>query len=157
MSIIKIREKGDECLDKVCHPVTKFDRRLALLIRDMMDTLEDSQGVGLAAPQIGILRRIFVVSDGETMTEFINPEIIERRGEQTPIEGCLSLPGVWGRVRRPQYVKLRAQDVKGNWFEAEAEGLIAEAFDHENDHLDGKLFDSIIYEYVDPSELRDND
>jgi peptide deformylase len=149
MSVLYINKKGDECLTKRCHEVTKFDRRLKLLVRDMKDTLEDAGGVGLAAPQVGIIRRVFVVNmDGE-VKEFINPEIIERRGEQTPVEGCLSVPGVWGRVKRPAYVKIRAFDCEGKPFEAEGEGLIAEAFEHENDHLDGKLFDSLIFEFVD--------
>lgn len=147
--MLYIYKKGDECLEKRCHKVTRFDKRLKLLVRDMKETLESANGVGLAAPQVGIIRRVFVVNmDGE-IKEFINPEIIEKRGEQTPIEGCLSVPGVWGKVKRPAYVKVRAYDCEGNLFEAEGEGVIAEAFEHEMDHLDGKLFDSMIIEYVD--------
>lgn len=149
MSVLYIYKKGDECLTKRCHEVTKFDRRLKLLVRDMKDTLENASGVGLAAPQVGIIRRVFVVNTGEEIREFINPEIIERKGEQTPVEGCLSVPGVWGRVKRPAYVKIRAFDCEGKSFETEGEGLIAEAFEHESDHLDGKLFDTLIFEYVD--------
>ena len=103
------------------------------------------------------MRRVFVIYDGEKMTEFVNPEILERSGEQTPVEGCLSLPGVWGRVRRPAKVRIRAQDLRGDWFESEAEGLIAEAFDHENDHLDGLLFDAKIYEYVDMNARKEDE
>jgi len=155
MSVLKIYTKGDECLSKRCHEVTRFDRRLKLLIRDMKDTLRDANGAGLAAPQVGILRRVFVINMGEEIKEFINPEITEKSGEQTPVEGCLSIPGVWGRVKRPAYVKVRAYDCDGNMFEAEGEGVVAEAFDHENDHLDGKLFDSLIYEYVDMEDQQD--
>ena len=149
MSVLEIRKKGDECLQKKCHAVTMFDKRLKLLIRDMIDTLIESNGVGLAAPQIGILRRVFVVNDGERVRAYVNPVILERRGEQRPVEGCLSVPGVWGREVRPTYVKISAQDENGAAFEDEAEGLIAEAFEHEYDHLDGVLFDEKIYEYVD--------
>ena len=149
MSVLEIRKKGDECLQKKCHAVTVFDKRLKLLIRDMTDTLIESNGVGLAAPQVGILRRVFVVNDGERVRAYVNPVIVERRGEQRPVEGCLSVPGVWGRVVRPMYVKISAQDEKGEAFEDEGEGLIAEAFEHEYDHLDGVLFDEKIYEYVD--------
>ena len=149
MSVLEIRKKGDECLQKKCHAVTVFDKRLKLLIRDMTDTLIESNGVGLAAPQIGILRRVFVVNDGERVRAYVNPVIVERRGEQRPVEGCLSVPGVWGRVVRPMYVKISAEDENGEAFEDEGEGLIAEAFEHEYDHLDGVLFDEKIYEYVD--------
>lgn len=157
MSVLSIQKKGDECLQKKCHAVTVFDRRLKLLIRDMTDTLIAANGAGLAAPQVGILRRIFVVNDGERVRAYVNPVILERRGEQRPVEGCLSLPGVWGRVVRPMYVKVSAQDENGEFFEDEAEGLIAEAFEHECDHLDGILFDEKIYEYVDVKEQDDGD
>ncbi len=153
MSVLTIFVKGDECLEKRCHEVTKFDRRLRLLVRDLKETLADVQGVGLAAPQIGILRRVFVLNvDGE-FKEYINPVILERNGEQTPIEGCLSLPGVWGRVRRAESVRIGAYDAEGNYFEESAQGLIAEAYEHECDHLDGKLFDELIYEYCDPEDF----
>ena len=157
MSVIAIRKKGDECLQKKCHAVTVFDKRLKLLIRDMKDTLVEANGVGLAAPQIGILRRVFVVNDGEKIRAYVNPVILERRGEQRPVEGCLSLPGVWGRVVRPMYVKISAQDENGDVFEDEGEGLIAEAFEHEYDHLEGVLFDEKIYEYVDVGEREEDD
>jgi peptide deformylase len=155
MSVVPILKKGDELLTKKCHPVEKFDRRLALLIRDMIDTLEDAQGVGLAAPQIGILRRVFVMRHEDGFVAYVNPEIVLREGEQFPIEGCLSLPGIWGKVRRPAKVRVRAQDKEGKWFEREAEGLIAEAFEHEYEHLEGQLFDDQIIEYYTPEELED--
>lgn len=157
MAVVEIRKKGDECLTKKCHPITVFDRRLKLLIRDMADTLIDANGVGLAGPQVGILRRIFLINDGEQIKVYINPEILERRGEQRPVEGCLSVPGVWGRVVRPAYVKIKALNEKGEEFVDEAEGLIAECFDHENDHLDGHLFDEKVYEFVDRTEEEDED
>ena len=150
MAVLEIRKKGDECLGKKCHAVTVFDRRLKLLLRDMRDTLIDSNGVGLAAPQIGILRRIFLVNDDGDIRVYINPQILERKGEPRPIEGCLSVPGVYGRVVRPMYVKIAALDENGVAFEEEAEGLIAECFEHEYEHLDGHLFDEKVYEFVEP-------
>ncbi len=156
MSVVRICQKGEDVLGKKCHEVTKFDRRLHLLLRDMAETLEEANGVGLAAPQVGILRRIFLVSKDGEITAYINPVILEKSGEQEPVEGCLSLPGVWGKVIRPTYVRLKAQDKDGNWFEDEGYDLIAEAFDHENDHLDGVLFDSKITEYVDMESDEDD-
>lgn len=157
MAVLEIRKKGDECLNKKCHAVTVFDRRLKLLLRDMKDTLIDSNGVGLAAPQIGILRRIFVVNDDGDIRVYINPTILERRGEQRPVEGCLSVPGVYGKVVRPMYVKIAALDENGVPFEEEAEGLIAECFEHEYEHLDGHLFDEKVYEFVEPDEDEDDE
>ncbi len=150
MAVLEIRKKGDECLTKKCHAVTVFDRRLKLLLRDMRDTLIDSNGVGLAAPQIGILRRIFLVNDDGDIRVYINPQILERKGEQHPVEGCLSVPNVFGKVVRPMYVKIAALDENGEPFEEEAEGLIAECFEHEYEHLDGHLFDEKVYEFVEP-------
>jgi len=125
MALRKIVEQGDECLTKVCRPVTKFDRRLHDLLDDMAETLADANGAGLAAPQVGILRRVCLVLDeeAEEYLELINPEIIAQSGEQTGLEGCLSVPGKWGIVTRPNRVRVRAQDRDGDWFEAEAEGL----------------------------------
>ena len=157
MAVLEIRKKGDECLNKKCHAVTVFDRRLKLLLRDMKDTLIDSNGVGLAAPQIGILRRIFLVNDDGDIRVYINPTILERRGEQRPVEGCLSVPGVYGKVVRPMYVKIAALDENGVPFEEEAEGLIAECFEHEYEHLDGHLFDEKVYEFVEPDEDEDDE
>ena len=155
MAIRYVCKKGtDECLEKVCHPVTVFDRRLKRLVNDLKDTLEDEQGVGLAAPQIGTLRRLFVVNSEGEMKEYINPVILETSGEQDCLEGCLSLPGIWGRVKRPSFVKIRAQNVNGDFFEDTAEGLYAECLVHENDHLDGILFDTHVYEFVDAETVR---
>ena len=150
MAVLEIRKKGDECLTKKCHAVTVFDRRLKLLLRDMRDTLIDSNGVGLAAPQVGILRRIFLGNDDGDIRVYINPQILERKGEQHPVEGCLSVPNVFGKVVRPMYVKIAALDENGEPFEEEAEGLIAECFEHEYEHLDGHLFDEKVYEFVEP-------
>ena len=142
MALRKIVEQGDECLTKVCRPVTKFDRRLHDLLDDMAETLADANGAGLAAPQVGILRRVCLVLDeeAEEYLELINPEIIAQSGEQTGLEGCLSVPGKWGIVTRPNRVRVRAQDRDGNFFEVEDEELTARCFCHEIEHLDGHLF-----------------
>ena len=136
----KIVKLGDETLRKQSKPMQKFDLRLWLLLRDMADTMYKADGVGLAAPQVGILRRVVVVDTGDGLVELINPEIIAREGEQAGAEGCLSLPGRQGYVVRPQKVTVRAQDRKGKPFEITAEGLKARAFCHEIDHLDGVLY-----------------
>ena len=142
MALRKIVEVGDECLLKKCRPVTEFNRHLHLLLDDMAETLADANGAGLAAPQVGVLRRVCLVldEDSEEYIELINPEIIAESGTQTGLEGCLSLPGKWGIVTRPNVVRVRAQDRNGDWFEAEGEGLTARAFCHEIEHLDGHLF-----------------
>ncbi len=133
--------EGDPVLNKVCHPVTKFDEKLWSLLDDMHETLAESNGVGLAAPQVGILRRVVLVINGrDEVLELINPTIIKTEGEQEGLEGCLSVPGKWGNVKRPMIVRVRAQDRNGNWFEAEDEELTARCFCHELDHLDGHLF-----------------
>jgi len=133
--------EGDPVLNKVCHPVTKFDEKLWDLLDDMRETLAESNGVGLAAPQVGILRRVVLVINGEDeVLELINPTIIKTEGEQEGLEGCLSVPGKWGNVKRPMVVRVRAQDRNGNWFEVEDEELTARCFCHELDHLDGHLF-----------------
>ena len=133
--------QGDSVLNKVCHPVTKFDEKLWSLLDDMRETLEESNGVGLAAPQIGILRRVVLVINGQDeVLELINPSIIKTQGEQEGLEGCLSVPGKWGNVKRPMVVRVRAQDRNGNWFEVEDQELTARCFCHELDHLDGHLF-----------------
>lgn len=140
--IREIIEKGDAVLNKRCHPVTRFDHKLATLLSDMRETLKESGGVGLAAPQVGILRRVvLVMNEQEEIYELVNPEIVETSGEQEGWEGCLSLPGRYGWVKRPMKVKVRAQDRKGNWYEAEEEGLTARCFCHELEHLEGHLFD----------------
>lgn len=148
MAIRKIREEGDALLLKKSRPVTDFNDRLHILLDDMRETLLEADGVGLAAPQVGVLRRAVIVMDTsledkepeEQIIELINPEIIESDGEQKGPEGCLSVPGVYGLVERPNHVKVRAQDRFGNWFEAEGTGLTARCFCHEIDHLDGHLF-----------------
>ncbi len=141
MAIRTIVTREDPVLTKVCHPVTKFDDKLADLLDDMKETLAQANGVGLAAPQVGILRRAVIVTtrEGEEL-ELINPEILDQSGEQTGLEGCLSVPGLWGYVTRPQWVKVKAQDRKGNWFEVEGQDLTARCFCHELSHLDGHLY-----------------
>ncbi len=143
MALLNIIKKGDDTLRKVCRPVEKISPRILTLLDDMKDTLIDSEGVGLAAPQIGVLRRIALVidtNDNDKLYELINPEIIEREGEQEEMEGCLSVPGEWGITHRPMKVTVKALDRNGNEFTVSGEGLTARCFCHEIDHLDGKLF-----------------
>ncbi len=141
MALRKIVLQGDECLTKVCRPVTDFNGRLYTLLDDMTDTLLDSGGVGLAAPQVGILRRVCVVlNEDDEVIELVNPEIIFTDGEQTGLEGCLSVPGKYGVVTRPEVVRVRAQDRNGDFFEVEDSDLTARCFCHEIEHLDGHLF-----------------
>lgn len=154
MAIRKIITEGDPVLNKICHPVTKFDGRLADLLDDMKETLADAKGLGLAAPQIGILRRaVIVVDDGGEMLELVNPEIIDRSGEQNGLEGCLSVPGLWGYVTRPSWVKVRAQDRHGSWFETEGSGVTARCFCHELSHLDGHLYTELCDKVYTSEEL----
>ena len=146
--------EGDPTLNKVCHPVTKFDEKLWTLLDDMRETLMESNGVGLAAPQVGILRRAVLVINGQDeVLELINPTIVHTEGEQEDMEGCLSVPGKWGFVKRPMVVRVRAQDRNGNWFEVEDEGLTARCFCHELDHLDGHLFVEHTDRLFTPEEL----
>ena len=141
MALRKIVLQGDECLTKVCRPVTDFNSRLHTLLDDMTDTLLDSGGVGLAAPQVGILRRVCVVlNEDDEVIELVDPEIIFTDGEQTGLEGCLSVPGKYGVVTRPEVVRVRAQDRNGDFFEMEDSDLTARCFCHEIEHLDGHLF-----------------
>ena len=141
MAIRNIREMGDPVLNKTCKPVTEVTERIAELIDDMFETMYDADGVGLAAPQVGILKRIVVIDvTGEDPILLINPVIIETSGEQTGNEGCLSLPGKTGVVTRPNYVKVRAYDEEMKPFEIEGTELLARAFCHEIDHLDGHLY-----------------
>ena len=143
MGIRKIVTIGDDTLRKVCREQEKFDLRLAVLLRDMADTMYKAEGVGLAAPQVGILRRVAVVDvteDHTGLVEMVNPEIVEREGTQTGREGCLSVPGRQGVVTRPMKVRVRFQDRKGNWMEMETEGFEARAVCHELDHLDGRMY-----------------
>ena len=155
MALRNIVTVGDSVLTKVSRPVTKFDRRLHQLLDDMTETLEDAGGVGLAAPQVGILRRVVVVDTGEDgILELVNPEIIAQSGEQTGLEGCLSVPGEYGIVTRPNEVTVRAQDRDGNWFEAEGEGLIARCFCHELAHLEGQLYTAVAERMLTQEELQ---
>ena len=140
MGIRKILTDKDPALHKVCKEVEVFDKKLHKLLDDMAETLEEAQGVGLAAPQVGILRRVVIVDTGDQILELINPTMLETSGEQIGAEGCLSVPGQYGLVKRPNYAKVRAQDRNGLWFEVEGEELIARCFCHELDHLDGKLY-----------------
>lgn len=139
--IKKILQKEDPVLHKVCHPVTNFDRKLAGLLDDLVATLKDAQGLGLAAPQIGILRRVCVVlDDDEQFLELVNPEIVSQEGEQEGFEGCLSLTGRYGIVKRPMKVKVKAQNRHGEPVEYEREGVTARCFCHEIEHLDGHMY-----------------
>ena len=139
--IRKILQKDDPVLHKVCHPVTKFDGKLADLLEDLTATLAQANGLGLAAPQIGILSRVCVVMDqDETYLELVNPQIVEQEGEQEGFEGCLSLSGMYGIVKRPMKVKVQAQDRHGNPVEYEREGITARCFCHEIEHLDGHMY-----------------
>ena len=156
MGLRKILTAKDPALHKVCKPVTNFDSKLFKLLDDMRDTLIESGGVGLAAPQVGILRRVVLVDVGmedNEIVEFINPEMIETDGEQYGAEGCLSVPGKYGLVKRPMYAKVRAQDRNGDWFEAEGEELIARCFCHELDHLDGIVYSEVMDRYLTEEEL----
>ena len=155
MAIRNIVKFGEEVLNKKCRPVEKFDQKLAILLDDMKETLYDADGVGLAAPQVGILRRVVVIDDGSGLLELINPEILETSKEtQIDAEGCLSNPGQYGMVERPYRVKVRAQDRNGNWFEKEGEGLLARAFCHELDHLEGILCTSRASRMLSVDELQ---
>ncbi|HIT02721.1 MAG TPA: peptide deformylase [Candidatus Enterenecus merdae] len=141
MALRKILTQGDPALSKVCRPVENFDHRLHTLLDDMKETLAQANGLGLAASQVGILRRVVVVVDSQgEMVELVNPVILSWEGEQTGLEGCLSVPGQYGMVTRPYKAVVRAQDRAGNQFEMEGEGVVARCFFHELEHLDGHLF-----------------
>lgn len=153
MGLRKILTDKEPALHKVCRPVEKFDARLHKLLDDMHETLAESGGVGLAAPQVGILRRVVLVDNGETVLELVNPELLETDGEQVGAEGCLSVPGKYGIVKRPNYAKVRAQDRFGEWFETDGEELTARCFCHEIDHLDGIMFTEIMDRFLTDEEL----
>ena len=157
MGLRKILTDKDPALHKVCKPVTSFDWRLHKLLNDMKETLIDSGGVGLAAPQVGILRRVVLVDTGDEILELVNPEMMETDGEQEGAEGCLSVPGRYGLVKRPYYAKVRAQDRYGNWYEAEGEELIARCFCHELDHLDGIIYTQVMERFLTEEELMGDD
>ncbi len=154
MALRKMVYIEDELLRKKSRPVEKFDERLHRLLDDMAETLAQANGVGLAAPQVGILRRVVIVDTGEEILELVNPTLVETAGEQCGAEGCLSVPGKYGLVKRPNYAKVRAQDRDGNWFEAEGEELIARCFCHELDHLDGILYTEIMERFLTDEELK---
>ena len=161
MALRTILTKEEPLLYKKCRPVTAFNERLHQLLDDMADTLKQANGVGLAAPQVGVLRRVVLVietnvpeGESEYIIELINPEIIESSGVQNGAEGCLSVPGEYGLVERPMYVKVRAQDRNGEWFEVEGTGLTARCFCHELDHLDGVVFTSRCERMLTEEELQ---
>lgn len=155
MALRKIVEQGEDCLYKVCRPVTDFNKRLHILLDDMTETLVAAGGAGLAAPQVGILRRICIVmqEDTEEYVELINPKIVIQKGSQTGPEGCLSVPGKWGLVTRPSWVQVRAQDRFGNWFNLAGEGLTARCFCHELEHLDGHLYIEHVERFLTEEEV----
>ena len=153
MGMRKILTDQDPALHKVCKPVVFFDRKLHKLLDDMAETQEDANGVGLAAPQVGILRRVVIVDTGEEILELVNPTILETSGEQEGAEGCLSVPGKYGLVKRPYTVKVRAQDRNGDWVEGEGNELIARCFCHELDHLDGIVYTEVMERFLTDEEL----
>ncbi len=155
MAILNIVKEGDPTLRKVCRPVTEITPRILQLLDDMKETLAEANGAGLAAPQVGILRRICVVDTGDEVLELINPEIIYTEGEQQEMEGCLSLPDVWGITDRPMYVRVKALDRHGNEFTAEGDELVARCFCHELDHLDGHLFTDRAVHILTPDEVEE--
>lgn len=156
MAIRNIVKVGDDILNKKCRPVTEFNPRLYTLLDDMHDTLTAAQGAGLAGPQVGVLRRLaLVMLEDESFLEIINPEILSAEGEQDGAEGCLSVPGKYGMVKRPMKVRVRYQDRNAQWHEREAEGFTARAFCHEIDHLDGHLYTELVTEYLEPDEEED--
>ena len=157
MGLRKILTDAEPALHKTCKPVTAFNGRLHALLDDMRETLIESGGVGLAAPQVGILRRVVLVDTGEEILELINPTMVATDGEQEGPEGCLSVPGKYGLVKRPYYAKVRAQDREGNWYEAEGEELIARCFCHELDHLDGIIYTEVMERFLTEEDLAGDD
>ena len=155
MALRNIITEGNPTLSKKCRPVTAFDDRLATLIDDMKETVVQANGIGLAAPQVGVLRRVVVVDLGEEIIELVNPRILEQSGEQDGLEGCLSVPEKFGMVKRPNYVKLEAQDRHGDWYEYEGEELIARCFCHELEHLDGHLYTERAYRMLTREEYEE--
>ena len=157
MGLRKILTDKEPALHKTCRPVVDFDKKLHKLLDDMAETLEEANGVGLAAPQVGILRRVVIVDTGDGILELINPSLVETDGEQEGPEGCLSVPGKYGLVKRPYYAKVKAQDRDGQWFEVEAEELIARCFCHELDHLDGIVYTQVMDRFLTEEELAADD
>ena len=155
MAILNIVKEGDPLLRKKCRPVTEVTPRILTLLDDMKETLIEANGAGLAAPQVGILRRIALVDLGEEIVELINPEIVESEGEQEEVEGCLSVPDVWGITKRPAWVKVKAMNRDGEEIEVEGEGLNARCLCHEIDHLDGHLFTDNVVHILSPEEVEE--
>lgn len=153
MAIRNIRKLGDDILRKKCRPVEVIDDRIITLLDDMTDTMRSADGAGLAAPQVGVLKRVVVVDVGSGLIELINPEIVAAEGSVTNPEGCLSVPGKWGTVTRPQRVTVRALNRKGEEIEITGEDMLAKAFCHELDHLDGIVFVDKVEEYIDPEDM----
>ncbi len=150
MAIRIIRKLGDDLLRKKSRPVERIDQRILTLLDDMKETLAAANGVGLAAPQVGVLKQVVVIDVGEGVMELINPEIVNINGYQTSVEGCLSVPGKWGEVQRPKNIVVRAMDRNGEYYEIMGEGLLAVALSHEIDHLEGTIFVDKVIRYVDP-------
>jgi peptide deformylase len=148
MALRAILSKNEDILRKKCKKVEVFDQKLWTLLDDMAETMRAANGLGLAAPQVGILRRVFVMDTGDGLIEAINPIITDTSGSQRDVEGCLSCPEEWGYVTRPMNCKLKAQDRNGNWFEKDLTGMACRCACHESDHLDGKLFIDIVEEMV---------
>ncbi|MDO5806504.1 MAG: peptide deformylase [Eubacteriales bacterium] len=158
MAVRPIIYDPDPILYKKCHPVTKFDKKLGNILTDMTQTMMHANGVGLAGPQIGYMRRVCVVLDtldNDKIIEMVNPEVVETEGEQTGSEGCLSFPNKFGMVTRPRIVTVRAQDRNGEWFTVQSHDLTARAFLHEIDHLDGHVFTEKVTEYINMDEEED--
>ena len=154
MAIRNIVKQGDSCLEKVCRPVTEFNARLHMLLDDMRETLAAADGAGLAAPQVGVLRRAAIIVDGEGgYLELINPEILDQQGSQEGAEGCLSVPGRYGIVERPQKITIKFQDRTGAERELELEDFLARAACHETDHLEGKLYLRLVTRFLEPEEV----
>lgn len=156
MAIRNIVTQGDSCLEKVCRPVTEFNARLHMLLDDMKETLAAADGAGLAAPQVGVLRRAAIIVDGEGgYLELINPEILDRQGSQDGPEGCLSVPGRYGMVERPQKITIQFQDRNGETHRLELEDFLARAACHETDHLEGKLYLRLVTRFLTPEEMEE--
>lgn len=149
------RDADNETLRKKCREITEIDEKILTLAEDMKETMYEKNGVGLAAPQVGVLKRIIVIDVGEGPITLINPVIVYKKGAKQDMEGCLSVPGVWGIVERPEQVIVRGLNLEGETVEIEAKGLLAVAFCHEIDHLDGILYTDKVIEYVDPTAVKE--